>query len=39
VGIAQRFGTTSQTLLAFNNLTETQARRLRPGDILLIPAR
>ncbi|MBX3001550.1 MAG: LysM peptidoglycan-binding domain-containing protein [Caldilineaceae bacterium] len=39
VGIAQRFGTTSQALLALNNLTEAQARRLRPGDVLLIPNR
>lgn len=37
VGIAQRFGVTTQALLAFNNLTEAQARRLRPGDVLLIP--
>jgi LysM repeat protein len=37
VGIAQRFGTTTQALLALNNLNETQARRLRPGDLLLIP--
>jgi LysM repeat protein len=37
VGIARSFGTSTQILLSFNNLTEASARSLRPGDILLIP--
>jgi LysM repeat protein len=37
VSIARRHGTTTQTLLRYNNLTEARARTLKPGDILYIP--
>lgn len=38
IGIARRFNVTSRNLLAANGMTADDARRIRPGDVLLIPA-
>ncbi len=37
VGIARRFGVSTQQLMAANGLSAEDARRLRPGQVLTIP--
>ncbi len=37
VGIARRFGVSTQQLMAANGLSASDARRLRPGQVLTIP--
>ncbi len=37
VGIAVRFGTTTQAILALNSISVTNPRTIRPGDVLLVP--
>ncbi len=37
VGIARRFGVSTQQLMAANGLSAQDARRLRPGQVLTIP--